>query len=129
MHKVTPKETFYSIARHYNVHPRYLIRYNTHIDGLQIGDTVRMEIDSMNTFQNLVLVPENDQPDQETTFPTTAATPQSTVTEHVVAQIEIFFAIPHKYGLTTRKRVVKGKRASVRGDLGGNRTMKKKKKQ
>src|SRR3546814_19049724 len=43
MHKVTPKETFYSIARHYNVHPRYLIRFNTHIDGLQIGDTVRSE--------------------------------------------------------------------------------------
>src|SRR3546814_527448 len=100
MHKVTPKETFYSIDRHYNVHPRYLIRFNTHIDGLQIGDTVRMEIDSMNTFQNLVLVPENDQPAQETTFPTPAAPPQSTVTEHVVAPRETLFAIAQKYGLT-----------------------------
>src|SRR3546814_12494918 len=78
MHKVTPKETFYSIARHYNVHPRYLIRFNTHIDGLQIGDTVRMEIDRMNTFQNLVLVPENDQTAQETTFPTPTSTAIST---------------------------------------------------
>src|SRR3546814_6032472 len=70
------------------------------IDGLQIGDTVRIEIDSMDTFQNLVLVPENDQPAQETTFPTPAAPPQSTVTEHVVAPRETLFAIAQKSGLT-----------------------------
>lgn len=60
LHKVTAKETFYSLARKYNVHPKYLIRYNTHIHKLKIGDTVRIAIDSLNTFQNVVLVPDND---------------------------------------------------------------------
>lgn len=100
MHKVTPKETFYSIARHYNVHPKYLIRFNSHIQGLKIGDTIRLEVDSMNTFQNLVLVPENDQPAKEATFPTPAEPPHSTVTEHVVAPRETLFAIARKYGLS-----------------------------
>ncbi|QEC53471.1 LysM domain-containing protein [Anseongella ginsenosidimutans] len=99
MHKVTPKETFYSIARHYNVHPKYLIRFNSHIQGLKIGDTIRLEVDSMNNFQNLVLVPENDAPAKEATFPTASNPPQSTVTEHVVAPRETLFAIAQKYGL------------------------------
>lgn len=100
MHKVTPKETFYSIARQYNVHPKYLIRFNTHIQGLKIGDTIRIALDSMNTFQNLVLVPVNDQEAEEDPSPTVAEPPQSTVTEHVVAPRETLFAIARKYGVT-----------------------------
>ncbi|MFS8615926.1 MAG: LysM peptidoglycan-binding domain-containing protein [Solitalea sp.] len=100
MHKVTPKETFYSIARHYNVHPKYLIRFNSHIQGLKIGDTIRIEVDSMNTFQNLVLVPVSDQEAKEDPSPAVAEPPQSTVTEHVVAPRETLFAIARKYGLT-----------------------------
>ena len=103
MHKVTPKETFYSIARRYNVHPKYLIRFNSHIQGLKIGDTIRLEIDSMNNFQNLVLVPTNDQEAKETVFPTVANPPQSTVTEHVVAPRETLFAIAQQYGLTVEE--------------------------
>src|SRR3546814_18646864 len=103
MHKVTPKENFYSIARHYNVHPRYLIRFNTHIDGLQIGDTVRMEIDSMNTFQNLVLVPENDQPAKETNFPTPAAPTQRTLPKPAVTPTDTLFALTPNPGLTVPK--------------------------
>lgn len=100
MHKVAAKETFYSIARRYNVHPKYLIRFNSEIQGLQIGDTVRMEVDSMETFQNLVLVPENDQPAKEDPFPTPSDPPTSTVTEHVVAPKETLFSIARQYGLT-----------------------------
>lgn len=100
LHKVTPKETFYSIARHYNVHPKYLIQFNSDVQGLKIGDTIRLEVDSMNTFQNLVLVPENDEPAGEDLSPAPQEPPVSTVTEHVVAPRETLFSIARKYGLT-----------------------------
>lgn len=101
LHKVTPKETFYSIARHYNVHPKYLIQFNSHIkNGLKIGDTIRIAADSMNTFGNLVLVPENDPPARENPAPSVEEPPVSTLTEHVVAPRETLFAIARKYGLT-----------------------------
>lgn len=100
MHQVGPKETFYSVARRYNVHPKYLIRFNTHIQGLKIGDTIRLEVDSMNSFQNLVLVPDNDQEAVQTDEDTVSAPPQSTVIEHVVAPRETLFAIARQYGLT-----------------------------
>ncbi|HYH55664.1 MAG TPA: LysM peptidoglycan-binding domain-containing protein [Anseongella sp.] len=100
MHKVAPKETFYSIARRYNVHPKYLIQFNSGIQGLKIGDTIRFEVDSMNKFQNLVLVPENDEQAREAPFSSVENPPQSTVTEHVVAPRETLFSIARKYGLT-----------------------------
>lgn len=100
MHQVSPKETFYSVARRYNVHPKYLIRFNTHIQGLKIGDTIRLEVDSMNSFQNLVLVPDNDQEAVQTDEDTVSTPPQSTVIEHVVAPRETLFAIARQYGLT-----------------------------
>lgn len=41
VHKVEPKESYYSISRHYNINPKLVIDYNKN-KSLQIGETIKV---------------------------------------------------------------------------------------
>lgn len=45
LHKVEPKENFYSIGRKYNISPKAIIAYNNNITSLSIGQVIKVPTD------------------------------------------------------------------------------------
>lgn len=71
LHKLEPKETYYSLGRRYNVSPAAIIQFNNNL-ALKIGGTVKVPTDR--PFAEPALVVAQKAPAPVTTLPTTVIT-------------------------------------------------------
>jgi LysM repeat protein len=89
LHKVAPKETYYAIARRYNVKPQAVISFNTNAV-LHEGDIVKVPTD-ISFAQQAVAAPVQTQT-------TTAAA--GTIIQYKVAQHEYLYGLARRFNTT-----------------------------
>lgn len=60
VHTTTPKETFYSIGRNYNISPKEIAPFNNLVleNGLSIGQVIRIPLKEVNFTQNGITTPD-----------------------------------------------------------------------
>ena len=85
VHKVEPKESYYSISRKYNVSPQSVINYNTN-RSLQIGVTVKVPTER--AFTTVVNVPVSSK---------NASGDKTAIVEYKVGPKETFYSISRKF--------------------------------
>jgi len=102
IHKVTPKETYYSIGRLYNVPPKDIIAFNNNIS-LNIGTVLKVPTQrtfstaSTKPVKNADLKPPKAEHEKNVT-PAPAASAE--IIEYKVGPKETLFAIAKKFGTT-----------------------------
>jgi peptidoglycan DL-endopeptidase LytF len=90
LHKVAPKETYYAIARRYNVKPQALIKFNTNAV-LHEGDIVKVPTD-LPFAQAAAAAPVQTQ--------TSTGVAAGTVIQYKVAQHEYLYGLAHRFNTT-----------------------------
>jgi len=90
VHKVEPKESYYSISRKYNVSPQSVINYNTN-KSLQIGVTVKVPTERAFTAERVVKVPVSSK---------ATSGDKTAVVEYKVGPKETFYSISRKFNTT-----------------------------
>ena len=87
VHKVEPKESYYSISRKYQVSPQKTIEHNNNL-GLQIGVIIRVPTDKAFTIKNTVLVNKVNTGDK------------TAIVKYKVGPKETFYSIARKFNTT-----------------------------
>ena len=90
VHKVEPKESYYSISRKYNVSPQSVISFNKN-RSLQIGVTVKVPTERAFITERVVNVPVSSKP---------ANGDRTAVVEYKVGPKETFYSISRKFNTT-----------------------------
>ncbi|MCJ8209631.1 LysM peptidoglycan-binding domain-containing protein [Mucilaginibacter sp. RS28] len=92
LHKVDPKDTYYSIARRYGVKPQAVIQFNANTP-LQPGNLVKVP-----TEQPFVQAAANNQPAAQTQAPVSDAS--GTIIQYKVQQHEYLYGLAKRFGTT-----------------------------
>ena len=87
VHKVEPKESYYSISRKYQVSPQKTIEHNNNL-GLQIGVVIRVPTDKAFTIKNTVAVNKVSTGDK------------TAIVKYKVGPKETFYSIARKFNTT-----------------------------
>ena len=87
VHKVEPKESYYSISRKYQVSPQKTIEHNNNL-GLQIGVIIRVPTDKAFTIKNTVAVNKVSTGDK------------TVIVKYKVGPKETFYSIARKFNTT-----------------------------
>lgn len=99
LHKIEPKETYYSLSRRYNIAPKKIMDFNNNVP-LGIGSVIKIptEQDFSTTKPPVVFTnrPGNNNNAQETPKTTTGGKKETT---HVVQPKETLYAIASKYNM------------------------------
>ena len=108
IHKIEPKETWYSVSRKYGVPVKQIQEANPGITGLQIGSTINVPaskrlIKTSTVLGNTPAAPEKAAPAQprvEERVVTRQAPEREPVQTHTVSAGETMFSIARKYSIT-----------------------------
>lgn len=99
VHQVVAKDTYYSIARRYNVSPKDIMTYNDS-KFLQIGVIVKVPT---NTPFNSTATPPGKTSKAQVTTPAATVATEGGLTEHVVQKKENLNMLAEKYGTTVNE--------------------------
>ncbi len=105
MHQVEPKETFYSIARKYNLSPSILISNNIEDSVLKIGTVVKVPFEYMGVKTPYVK-PTSNTSTGTTMGPkpfTNTTNTSSNTKKHTVIAKETLYSVSKKYGMTIER--------------------------
>ncbi|MBB5439366.1 LysM repeat protein [Pedobacter sp. AK017] len=99
VHQVVAKDTYYSIARRYNVSPKDIMTYNDS-KFLQIGVIVKVPT---NVPFNSTVTPPGKTGKAQVTTPAAAVATEGGLTEHIVQKKENLNMLAEKYGTTVNE--------------------------
>ncbi|NCD71884.1 LysM peptidoglycan-binding domain-containing protein [Mucilaginibacter agri] len=99
LHKVEVKETYYGIARKYNVKPQVLIKFNTNAT-LHIGDIVKVPTDIPFAQQ---AAPVAAAPAVQTQQPAANSAETGAIVQYKVAQHEYLYGIARRFNTTAEE--------------------------
>ncbi|MFD1631770.1 LysM peptidoglycan-binding domain-containing protein [Pseudopedobacter beijingensis] len=97
LHKVEPKETYYSLSRRYNVPPKSIMDFNSNVP-LSIGSVVKVPT-SIDFKERKPIVFNDNPPSSSSTANTGSKTGDKRESTHVVQAKETLYGIASKYNM------------------------------
>src|SRR5258708_15824132 len=115
LHKLKPKDNYYSIARRYRVNPKAIIKYNNNAK-MTIGTTIKVPTDrpyqpsapviakTIPVHQNKpIVLPPVSQPQQQNQPVNTSDNGTATATQYKVSPGETLFSIAKRFNTTVEE--------------------------